>query len=204
MDRQLLTLGLVSSSNNQSPVGLSDFEVQIPKPTEIAPFRLDPMLCFVDQPGTLSDKGTSPNPVSCSDVLSSTEPKMALQSGHSHTSWAAHLVAEDHGIMAWPATPPAIYGGAPVAVAVDTSCPQSDEPPASPTIRNMSPAIVSSPAVQPVTIQEFITGLKLPLEQPLIQSSPCFCASRVPVDLVPRRSDRLAAKSVYRDPNLKK
>ena len=33
-------------------------------------------------------------------------------------------------------------------------------------VRNMSPAIVGSPTVQPVTVQEFIAGLKLPLEQP--------------------------------------
>jgi hypothetical protein len=32
----------------------------------------------------------------------------------------------------------------------------------------MSPAIAGSSTVQPVTVQEFIAGLKLPLQQPLI------------------------------------
>ena len=81
-DRHLLMSGPVSC-NNQSLVGFNDFEIQIPKPTEITPFRLDPMLCFVDQPCTLSDMGASPNPVPRSDVLSSAESEMALQSGHS-------------------------------------------------------------------------------------------------------------------------
>ena len=112
----------MSSSNNQSLEGFHDFKIEIPKPLEIAPFRLDPMLCFVDQPGALSDKGALPNLVSCLDVLSSLEPEMALQSGHSQTSWVAHLVAEDHDISAWLATPPTVCGGAPVAAAADTSC----------------------------------------------------------------------------------
>jgi hypothetical protein len=59
--------------------------------------------------------------------------------------------------------------------------------------------------VQPVTVHEFIVGLKLPLEQPLIQSPPRLRVSHVPVEnLVSCRSDRLAAKSVYRDPNPEK
>jgi hypothetical protein len=43
-------------------------------------------------------------------------------------------VALDHGITAWPATLPAVCRGALVAVFVDTSCPQSDDPWASPTM----------------------------------------------------------------------
>jgi hypothetical protein len=71
-------------------------------------------------------------------------------------------------------------------------------------LRNMSPAVVGSSTVQPVTVQEFIAGLKLPLEQTLIQSPPRLRVSCVPVDLVTRRSDMLAVKSVYCDPNPEK
>jgi hypothetical protein len=54
----------------------------------------------------------------------------------------------------------------------------------------------------PPSVEDFIAGLMLPLETPLIQSPPRLRVSRVQVEnLVPRRSDRLAAKSVYRDPN---
>ncbi|CAD6254708.1 unnamed protein product [Miscanthus lutarioriparius] len=92
--------------------------------------RLDPMLCFVDQPGALCDKGASPNPVSYLD-LSSAKPKMTR--GHPQTSWAAHLVAEDHDITAWPATPPVVCG-VPMAAAGDTPCPQSNDLPVNPTM----------------------------------------------------------------------
>ena len=55
------------------------------------------------------------------------------------------------------------------------------------------------------SVQDFIEGLKLPLDKPLIQSPPRLCVSRVPVEnLVPRRSDRLAVKFVYRDPKPEK
>lgn len=66
-------------------------------------------------------------------------------------------------------------------------------------------SVAASPSVQPTSVEDFIADLKLPLEEPLIQSPPRHRVSRVPVDnLVPRRSDRLAAKSVYRDPNPEK
>ena len=55
------------------------------------------------------------------------------------------------------------------------------------------------------SVQDFIEGLKLPLDKPFIQSPPRLRVSCVPVaHLVPRRSDRLAAKSVYRDPKPEK
>jgi hypothetical protein len=57
----------------------------------------------------------------------------------------------------------------------------------------------------PSSVEDFIAGLMLPLETPLIQSLPRLRVSRVRVEnLVPRRSDRLDAKSVYRDPNPEK
>ena len=51
--------------------------------------------------------------------------------------------------------------------------------------------------MQPVSVQDFIAGLKVPL----IQSPPRLRVSRVrDENLVARRSDRLAAKPVFRDP----
>jgi hypothetical protein len=57
----------------------------------------------------------------------------------------------------------------------------------------------------PPSVEDFIAGLMLPLETPLIQLLPRLRVSHVRVEnLVPHRSDRLAAKSVYRDLNLEK
>jgi len=67
------------------------------------------------------------------------------------------------------------------------------------------PSVADSPIVQPTSVEDFIVGLKLPLEKPLIQSPSRLRVSRVRIEnLMPHRSDRLAAKSVYRDPNLEK
>jgi hypothetical protein len=55
------------------------------------------------------------------------------------------------------------------------------------------------------SVEDFIAGLKLPLEVPLIRSPSCLRVSRVRVEgLVSRRSDRLAAKSAFRVPNPEK
>lgn len=71
---------------------------------------------------------------------------------------------------------------------------------ASPSPATASP-VVGSPTAQPTTIPDFIAALKLPIEDPLLRSPPRLRVSRPrdDIDLVPRRSDRLAAKSVYRD-----
>jgi hypothetical protein len=54
-------------------------------------------------------------------------------------------------------------------------------------------------------LQSFIASLKLPPEEPLIASSQRCCVSRLDDSVfVPRRSDRLAAKSIYHDPNPEK
>jgi hypothetical protein len=48
----------------------------------------------------------------------------------------------------------------------------------------------------------FINSLLLPLQESLLHTAPCpLAARREPASLVPRRSDRLAAKSAFRDPN---
>ena len=52
-----------------------------------------------------------------------------------------------------------------------------------------------------MSVPDFINSLRLPLEEALIKSPPRLRVSRhVDYSLVPRRSDRLAAKSGYRDP----
>jgi hypothetical protein len=66
-------------------------------------------------------------------------------------------------------------------------------------------APIGSPTVPAASLQSFIASLKLPLEEPLIASSPRCRVSRLDDSaFVPRCSDRLAAKSIYRDPNLEK
>ena len=50
-------------------------------------------------------------------------------------------------------------------------------------------------------MSEFIQSFRLPLQEPLITSAPRLRVSRRnDCDLVPRRSDRLAVKSAFRDP----
>jgi hypothetical protein len=67
------------------------------------------------------------------------------------------------------------------------------------------PNVVGPATIHPTSIQDFIKGLKLPLDKPLIQSPTRLRVSRVPVEnLIPRHSDRLAAKSVYCDPQPEK
>lgn len=69
----------------------------------------------------------------------------------------------------------------------------------------MPPPVAGSPTVRPVSVQDFIACLKLPLEPPLINSPPRLRVSHVQDEnLVPRHSDRLAAKTVYRDPKPEK
>lgn len=65
---------------------------------------------------------------------------------------------------------------------------------------NTPPPVAGQATVRPATVHDFIEGLKLPLDNPIIKSPPRLRVSRVPEEnLVPRLSDRLAAKSVYRE-----
>jgi hypothetical protein len=51
----------------------------------------------------------------------------------------------------------------------------------------------------------FVNSLRLPLPEALVRTPPrSRGARREPANLVPRRSDRLAAKSAFRDPNPEK
>jgi hypothetical protein len=82
----------------------------------------------------------------------------------------------------------------------------SMDPIANSDVEDVGPmASEALPSVQSISVEDFIAGLKLPLEKPLIQSPPRLRVSRVRVEsLVPRRNDRLATKSVYHDLNSEK
>jgi hypothetical protein len=63
-------------------------------------------------------------------------------------------------------------------------------------------AAVDSPAVPAESLESFIASLKLPLEESLIASSPIRHVSHVDDSVfILRWSDRLASKSIHRDPN---
>ena len=76
--------------------------------------------------------------------------------------------------------------------------------PSSLIAKPMHPATHGScrqPTANAETLSEFIQSLRLPLQEPLITCAPCLRVSRRnDCDLVPRRSDRLAAKSAFGDP----
>jgi hypothetical protein len=66
-------------------------------------------------------------------------------------------------------------------------------------------AAVGSSAVPVESLESFIASLKLPLEESLIASSLIRRVSCVDNSMfIPRRSDRLVAKSIHRDPNPEK
>jgi hypothetical protein len=66
-------------------------------------------------------------------------------------------------------------------------------------------AAVRSSVVPAESLESFIASLKLPLEESLIASSLIRRVSCVDnFVFVPRRSDRLVAKSIHRDPNPEK
>jgi hypothetical protein len=69
---------------------------------------------------------------------------------------------------------------------------------------NPAAIVVSSTAAFP-SVMGFIDSLKLPLQEPLIKTAPRpRQAHRIDDSVVPRHSDRLAAKSVFRDPQPEK
>jgi hypothetical protein len=87
-------------------------------------------------------------------------------------------------------------------VTVDDEVAQVVTPSAQPAT---AATLIGSGTVPTASLQNFIASLKLPLEEPLIASSPRRRVSRLDDSVfVPRRSDRLAAKSIHRDPNPEK
>jgi hypothetical protein len=92
------------------------------------------------------------------------------------------------------------------AVAPDGTATLDSNGLASPSTPVSSRCIVSIPSNNAVDAGElFINAVMLPLEGGLLQAPPRPRARRrEPVCVVPRRSDRLAAKAVFRDPNPEK
>jgi hypothetical protein len=131
------------------------------------------------------------------------ETDMARQSSPPRASWASGLLADEqaqHQQLSIGASNDAHEGqpAQPFDNSPSTLVHGTDP---SPT----SCSVTASPSVEPTSVEDFIADLKLPLEVPLIQSPPCRRVSRVRVEnLVPRYSDRLAARSVYRNPNPEK
>ena len=72
------------------------------------------------------------------------------------------------------------------------------------------PPVADVPVVQPAartaaSVASFIDSLKLPLEEPLVCTPPrARTAKNVDDDWIPGHSDRLAAKSAFRDPQPEK
>jgi hypothetical protein len=128
---------------------------------------------------------------------------MAPQSSPLLASWASGLVADEHELMLSVGAAGHAHEARPHQPSVgaydDTHIGQPDQP----TDDGLSTSVHGT--VSPPSVEDFIAGLTLPLEVPLIQSPPRLPVSRVrDEDLVPRRSERLAAKSVFRDPNPEK
>jgi hypothetical protein len=113
-------------------------------------------------------------------------------------SWASGLLADEqaqHQQLSVRASNNA-HEGQPVQPTSDGPSTRDGPPPTS---------AAASPSVQPTSVKDFIAGLKLSLEKTLIQSPPHLRVSCVWVkNLVPRCSDRLAAKSVYCNSNPEK
>jgi len=77
---------------------------------------------------------------------------------------------------------------------------------------NVAPVAASSPpgadpciATSPPSPASFVNSLRIPLVVPLLRTTPRVRTSRaIDDEWVPRRSDRLAAKSAFRDPQPEK
>jgi hypothetical protein len=72
-------------------------------------------------------------------------------------------------------------------------------PKKTPVVAPTAAPVACAPTAALVTA--FIDSIRLPLEEPLIKTPPHARTARtVNDDWIPRRSDHLAAKSVFRDP----
>ncbi|CAD6230352.1 unnamed protein product [Miscanthus lutarioriparius] len=162
--RQMLTAGPASPSSTQSPKAANPFEFQTISTPMIAPSRIDPMLTFVET----RDDGRAPPRVAPIDaLLSSQEPDMAPLSCQPGESWAAVLVADGHDQLARPAVPPVDRGGNPELL------PTSDDnldPPSATVVP--CPPDANEKEMCSASVEDFIAGLRLPLEPLLIQSPP--------------------------------
>jgi hypothetical protein len=110
--------------------------------------------------------------------------------------------------------PPAIHVAAPaspieLAGMVDLELPDTVEHTAPASSVGVTTTLVAAPTAAPLacaptaaSVTAFIDSIRLPLEEPLIKTPRRARTARtVSDDWIPRRSDRLAAKSVFRDPH---
>lgn len=99
---------------------------------------------------------------------------------------------------------PAPFGEPEVPGHQDMGMPRADDDtavPVTPTAHSVHDAPVDAADVGTL----FIDSVRLPLQECLLQAPPCPRGQRrEPENLIPRRSDRLAAKSAFREPNLEK
>jgi hypothetical protein len=118
-------------------------------------------------------------------------------------SWTSGLVADEHELMLSVGATGLAPEAEPQRLSVGADAAADDGQPVQPTDGGPSTPLHGTDS--PPSVEDFIASLKLPLETPLIQSPPRLHVSRIPDEnWVPRRSERLAAMSGFRDPNPEK
>jgi len=80
---------------------------------------------------------------------------------------------------------------------------QASTPPPTTPVADDSESESPPPETPPTAKTSFADSLRLPIATPLL-SAPRVRVSKVPKAWIPRRSDRLAAKSIFRDPQPEK
>jgi hypothetical protein len=175
-----------------------EFEIQIilSRPQPPLPW-MDPLLCVSDMEATVRHH---PRFAASEHVPQVLEQDMAPQSAPPQACWPSGLVDDEHELM----------------LSVGATGQAHEAQPQQPSVRAYDDAHVGLPdqptddgsstpvheTDSPPSVEDFIAGLKLPLEVPLIQLSSRLRVSHVLVeDLVLHRSDRLDAKFAFCDPN---
>jgi hypothetical protein len=112
-------------------------------------------------------------------------------------------VADEHELMLSVGATGLALEAEPQHLSVGAGTAANDGQPVQPTDDDPSTPVHGTDS--PPSVEDFIAGLKLPLETPLISLPPRLRVSRMRDDnWVSRRSVRLAAMSAFRDPNPEK
>jgi hypothetical protein len=131
------------------------------------------------------------------------EPDLPPQQSPRQASCRSGLVADEHGSMLSVGATGLALDAEPQHLCVGADAAANDGQPIQPIDDVPSTPIHGTES--PPSVQDFIAGLKLPLDTPLIQSPPRLRVSRLrDENWVLRRSERLAAMSAFRDPNPEK
>lgn len=123
---------------------------------------------------------------------------------------AAALAAATPAAAAFPIVGPTVSTATPARVVPAEGLSSSVEeagaiPAAMPAIAMPTPPTVGSSSSAKVVGALFVDSLLLSLQEDLVPMAPQRCAARLdPESLIPRHSDRLAAKAVFCDPNPEK